>query len=200
MRYLFISCVLILVLSLAFFGFSANNLREGFIRLHIIANSDSEEDQTLKLHLRDKILEEYSNRLALCESREEAEKLIISLEGDIEQYSKNVVSESGYSYSIDVTFDNEYYPTREYENVTLPSGDYLSLRVIIGEGEGKNWWCVLFPPLCVSSALGNNEKNEEDAFISAGFSPEQYKIISGTEDKKYVLKFKIIELIGKIIK
>jgi len=187
-------------LSLVFAGFSASDLRDGFIRLHIIANSDSEEDQTLKLRLRDEILAEYSQRLALCESRREAQELIITLEEDIERFAGDVISENGYSYDVDIIFENEVYPTREYENLTLPAGSYLSLRVVIGDGAGKNWWCVLFPPLCVSSALGRSNSSEEEAFISAGFTPEQYKIITGSKDKKYVLKFKLIEILGKIIK
>lgn len=166
---------------------------ESVVRLHVIANSDSEEDQALKLKVRDAVLSYTSPLVIDCESREEAESILLSNLDGIKEAAKEAVCENGYSYPIDVTLDVEEYPTRNYESMSFPSGKYVSLRVLIGESEGKNWWCVLFPPLCLSAAT-EKDKNEE-AFIAAGLTSDQYRIITETDEPRYKLRFKILEAI-----
>lgn len=166
---------------------------ESVVRLHVIANSDSEEDQALKLKVRDAVLSYTSPLVIDCESREEAESILLSNLDGIKETAKKVIRENGYSYSVDVTLDVEEYPTRNYESMSFPSGKYVSLRVLIGESEGKNWWCVLFPPLCLSAAT-EKDKNEE-AFIAAGLTSDQYRIITETDEPRYKLRFKILEAI-----
>lgn len=166
---------------------------DSVVRLHVIANSDSDEDQNLKLKVRDAVLAYVSPKIIDVASREEAIEI---LEDELE-YIKSVAEETlkseGCDREVDVTLTLEEYPTRNYESMSFPSGQYVSLRVLIGEAEGKNWWCVLFPPLCLSAA---SEKVEnEKAFIAVGLTSEQYKIITETEDMKYYLRFKILEAI-----
>ena len=167
------------------------------VRLHVLANSDSEEDQSLKLLVRDEILSLTSPILKECKSREEAEQRLTQIMPDIKARAEQVIAREGYSYSVDVLLGEEHYPTKEYESCTFPEGDYTSLRVIIGDGEGQNWWCCLFPPLCLSSATDNSDDNE-DACISVGLTGEQYKVITETDTPKYKVRFKILEVIQNL--
>lgn len=152
------------------------------VRLHILANSDSEEDQSVKLILRDAILEKYGKSLSLFESVDNAEEELSVLLPEIKTFSDGVLKDVGYDGETTVTLGEEWYDTREYENFTLPCGYYTSLRILIGEGEGKNWWCVMFPPLCLDVAVAESK-----------YTPEEEILIS----KKYNVKFKILELVSE---
>ena len=166
---------------------------ESVVRLHVLANSDSDEDQALKLKVRDAILAYTSPKVIDSTSKDEAISILQGELEAIEIIAANVISEQGYDYPVEVTLTLEDYPTRNYESMSFPSGEYVSLRVLIGEAEGQNWWCVLFPPLCLSAA---SEKAEnEEAFIAVGLNSDQYKIITESEDTKYYLRFKILEAI-----
>ena len=162
------------------------------VRLHVLANSDSEDDQSLKLKVRDEILALSAPVLKECTSREQAEQKLREITPDLKSAAQSKLLSEGYTYSVDVLLDSEYYPTKEYESCSFPEGEYLSLRVVIGEGEGQNWWCCLFPPLCLSAAT-DTSKNE-DAFISVGLTDDQYKIITQTDSPKYKIRFKILEV------
>lgn len=162
------------------------------VRFHVLANSDTEEDQALKLKVRDEVLLLTAPVLKDCSSREDAQKVLSELIPQIKSCAEQVVSAEGYSYSVDVRIDEEYYPTKEYESCSFPEGKYTSLRIIIGKGEGQNWWCCLFPPLCLSSATSQAEN--EDAFISVGLTGDQYKVITQTDTPKYKVRFKILEV------
>lgn len=171
---------------------------ESVVRLHVLANSDSEDDQALKLKVRDAILSYVSPRVIDSASREEAIEI---LNGELEEIKKaatKVVADEGYDYSVEVTLTLEDYPTRNYESMSFPSGEYVSLRVMIGEAEGQNWWCVLFPPLCLSAASERAEN--EEAFIAVGLNSDQYKIITETDEAKYYLRFKLLEVIENMKK
>ncbi len=164
---------------------------EDTVRLHILANSDSDEDQSLKLRLRDAILTEFSDSLSDFEDAETAKAMLISTLPEIESFSEEKMAEYGYSYPVRVTFTEEWYETREYEDFTLPRGYYSSLRVIIGEGEGQNWWCVMFPPLCLDMATENAPSDDG----IKKYSDSEFKLITG---KGYQAKFKILELVSGI--
>ena len=168
---------------------------DSVVRFHVLANSDSEEDQTLKLKVRDEVLLLTAPALDGCTTREDAQKILSELIPQIKETAAEVIKSEGYSYPVDVVIDEEYYPTKEYESCSFPEGEYMSLRIIIGEGEGQNWWCCLFPPLCLSSATGQQEN--EDAFISVGLTGEQYKVITETDTPKYKVRFKILEVIQR---
>ena len=170
-----------------------DKIYDNVLRLHVLANSDSEEDQTLKLKVRDAILERSSELFGKSESIEEAADSINANIDAITEVARKVIAENGYDYPVSVTLTNEHYPTRSYEALSFPSGEYLSLRVMIGDAEGQNWWCVLFPPLCLSAAT--DKAVAEDAFISVGLTGEQYRIITESDNTKYTVRFKILETI-----
>lgn len=164
---------------------------DSVVRLHVLANSDSDEDQALKLKVRDAILGYTSPKVIDSTSREEAISILENELDKIEEIAAKVIEEEGYDYSVEVTLTLEDYPTRNYESMSFPSGEYVSLRVLIGEAEGQNWWCVLFPPLCLSAAT--EKADNEDAFIAVGLNSDQYKIITETQNTTYYLRFKILE-------
>lgn len=157
------------------------------VRLHVIANSDSKKDQELKLKVRDKLLEYVSG----YEAKDKKEALIL-LERDKEimtSLAKEELEKNGSYDSVKIEIGLESYPTRSYEDFSLPAGEYTSVRVIIGEGKGQNWWCVLYPPLCTSSAI----KYDDEAYIDVGLTKDQYSLITGTSGN-YKVKFRILEL------
>ena len=166
------------------------------IRLHVLANSDSEEDQALKLTVRDAVLSQTQALLADATTREEAEAILASNLDVIRVAAEEAVRASGANASVTVSLGEEQYPTRRYENLAFPAGEYLSLQVRLGEAEGKNWWCVLFPPLCLSAATAEHETQE--AFLAAGLTDEQYRMIADTDSTKYKLRFKILEIAQRL--
>lgn len=162
------------------------------IRLHVIANSDTTADQELKLKVRDAVLKSASE-LGLNGGKEKSELILTSGKSRLLAAAKKVIETEGYDYPVTIELGEETYPERCYEDFTLPGGEYTSLRVIIGSGAGHNWWCVLYPPLCTASA-----EEREDEFISAGFTDEQYKVITSEKKTKYKVKFKIVEILENI--
>ena len=167
------------------------------VRLHVLANSDSEEDQALKLEVRDALLEVTSPLLRDCTTRDEAAAILDAHKESLVNTARGVLLEKGKDVPVEVFLDEEDYPRRSYDSVCFPAGTYLSLRVCIGEAEGQNWWCCLFPPLCLGSATVS-EGEAEDAFISVGMTPSQYKIITQTEKPVYKVRFKILEILESL--
>ncbi len=161
------------------------DISSSLVRLHVIAASDETAEQELKLRVRDNVLEYLTPVLDKAESPEEAQRII---NGELTSI-KAAAEACAEGRSVSVTLGQEYYPTREYEGFTLPAGQYQSLRVILGEGKGHNWWCVVFPPLCVSAA-------EQNKALDAMSEPERGLI---TEADGYELRFRIVELWGKLM-
>ena len=161
------------------------------LRLHILAASDGEEDQALKLRVRDAILAEFSDRLSGASGIGEAKEVTESLLAEIESRAEAVVAESGFSYTVTASLSEEWYDTREYGDFTLPRGIYSSLIIRIGEGQGRNWWCVMYPPMCLDLAT---DAPADD--WAGGYTGEELSLISG----KYRVKFKLLELISDFSK
>lgn len=221
--FVFASAVLLLFAISAFIpSCSEMAIYDDVIRLHVLANSDSEYDQSLKLYVRDAVLSYVDGIISAADNKEEAEALISDATAEIESVAKSAVAEYGGDYDVTVTLSKEEYPRKSYGAVTLPSGTYTSLRVMIGDAEGANWWCVLFPRLCTSLALeaaSDNERAEssdengssadessedeaanEEEYVAAGFTPPEYRIITKSDDEvTYTVKFRIIEIIESII-
>ena len=168
---------------------SQEQLSEKVVRLHVLANSDSEEDQALKLTVRDAVLEEAEQLLKRTENRGEAEGLLRGQLLELEQLANETVRNAGYEYPVTVKLEEVEFPTRTYEGFSLPAGEYLALRVLIGEAAGRNWWCVVFPPLCTVAAAEFSEVAED-----AGFSDAEIALIT-EETAGYVVKFKLLEWI-----
>ncbi len=173
-----------------------SQLYDSVIRFHVIANSDNETDQKLKLSVRDAVIAEYSDTLNAYESKDEANAELNRLLGEINAFCEDFIKAQGFDYKCSTVIGGEYYNRTEYSTFTMPAGNYTSLRIVIGDGAGKNWWCVLFPPMCTQMATKNVADDDmEQAFIEAGFTGEQYKIITETESPKYRVKFRLLELL-----
>ena len=161
------------------------------LRLHILAASDSEEDQALKLRVRDAILAEFSERLSGASGIGEAKEVTGALLEEIEDRAEQVVAEAGFSYTVTAELTEEWYDTREYGEVRLPRGIYSSLVVRIGSGAGRNWWCVMYPPMCLD--LATDAPSDDWA---GGYTGEELSLITG----RYRVKFKLLELISDFVK
>ena len=156
------------------------------VRLHVLANSDSEEDQALKYRVRDAVLGRLTALMRTSEDRSQAEGIIRGQLLELEELARQEITAAGYDYPVTAQLQELDFPTREYESFTLPAGEYLALQLVIGEGAGQNWWCVVFPPLCTAAAA-----DVPASALAAGFSEEEVRFI--TEEEGYVLKFKALE-------
>ena len=164
-----------------------DELADKVVRLHVLANSDSEEDQALKLKVRDVVLERATAILEQSADRREAESRLRGELLELERIAAEEIAAEGYNYPVTVELENTDFPTKEYDGFTLPAGEYLALRVIIGEGQGQNWWCVVFPPLCTAASA-----DVPASALADGFSEEEVNLIT-EENQGYVLKFKAVE-------
>ena len=182
---------------------ASEDYKNKLIRFHVIANSDSDEDQNLKLKVRDAVIDYLQPKLELSSSIEESETIIKSEYKKLEDISKNIVLENGYKYDISVGIDYSTFPTKQYSNVVLPAGEYKALRIIIGEGKGKNWWCVMFPPLCFVDEQSSIIDTETDKKLREILTEEEYELIAQNNKKqvnKVEVKFKIVEILQNIMK
>ena len=168
---------------------SSENIRKNVLRLHIKANSDADYDQRLKLKIRDEILKETGYVFEGASDLEDAVIGCENAEESIKKTAEKVIAENGYNYSVKVEIGRSFFPVRTYENVTLPAGDYTALKITIGEGKGHNWWCVMFPPLCLPAAEG-------DKTLSDVLSEDEENLTKS--DPKYEFRFKIAEIFEKI--
>ena len=188
-----ISVALGLVLSITAsavgFGFRCGEVREEVVRLHILANSDSEEDQRVKLAVRDALLNCGEEMFSGAVNVDNAANILNSQKSELIETANAVLAENGFDYNARICLVKEYFSTRTYENFTMPAGEYLALKVILGKGEGHNWWCVMFPPLCLPAAA---EKTELDAV----FGSEGAKLVQSSP--KYEMRFKIVEVFEEI--
>ena len=157
------------------------------LRLHVLASSDSPEDQALKLAVRDRVLAEAGARLEGVTDRAEAERVLAASLEPLARAGAAAVAEAGYAYPVTVCLEDTWFPTKEYGSFSLPAGEYRALRVLIGEGKGRNWWCVVFPPLCLGAVTQPAEEAME-------VLPERERALIVGENEGYVLKFKLLEL------
>lgn len=171
----------------------SSDLSKSVFRLHVIANSDSDEDQSLKLQVRDKLLDYMNSITANVSSKDDAIKIAQDHQKDFQIIAEQTILDKGYSYPVTVEIGNYEFPTKHYGDITLPSGYYDALRVKIGKASGHNWWCVMFPPLCfvdVTSGIVPDSSKEQ---LKENMSSEDYSIISN-DNSVTEFKFKIVEL------
>lgn len=160
-----------------------NQLAKKLVRLHVLANSDSEADQQLKLAVRDAVLQ----------AADGAGEIDDTLLYRLQQTARKTIEEEGYAYPVTVTRERTWFDTRRYETFSLPAGYYDAVRVVIGEGEGRNWWCVIYPPLCAGVC------EEELADIAKEFSLSEEEISLICEEEGYIIRFKLADLWGKLL-
>lgn len=174
--------------SLTAYAEQCNAVRNQVLRLHVIANSDSCEDQQVKLLVRDRLLAVGTELFGNARTLAQATALVQATRDILQQQAQEVLAENGLSYAARVEIRKEYFETRTYGNTTLPAGIYLAVRVVLGEGQGQNWWCVMFPPLCLPAAT---QTQSRDAFV------DNNKAVTEAADG-YEIRFKIVELVEEL--
>jgi len=196
----FCACVLLTLCFCIFMPVNGEQeIYKSFIRLHVLANSDTDGDQNLKLEMRDYILGDIAALTKDCKDVNEAAAKIQAGLKDIEAKAQDFIKQKGYDYKVSASLSKEVYPERTYtdesgEIFTFPSGTYNSFIIKIGEAKGKNWWCVLFPPLCLSGS------KIEDELAVAGYSDDQVNILKKDKSAKYEIRFKILEILEDLFK
>ena len=204
---IFYRVLLVILLLIVFVCFSAysyvtavsNGIADSVFRLHVIANSDSDEDQALKLKVRDSLLEYMNSLCSSTSSKEEAMRIANENIDDFTKIAQDVIYQNGYNYSVDVSVGSCDFPTKEYGDVSLPAGTYDALRVKIGSASGHNWWCVMFPPLCFVDVTSGIIPEESKENLEENLDSESYNLISNNEDDIGLnIKFKLIELFQNI--
>ena len=176
----------------------SSELSNAVFRLHVLANSDSVEDQHLKLKVRDSLLSYMNNLCSNCSTKEEAMQIANSHKNEFQKIAENVIIENGYDYSVKININNFYFPTKSYGDIALPAGYYDALRVEIGKAEGKNWWCVMFPSLCfidITSGIVSTEGKEN---LEENLDSESYELISENKTSpEFKFKFKLLEMFSQ---
>lgn len=183
--------VLCLALTLCGFYGECQGIRERVVRLHILANSDSQEDQALKLQVRDAVVAASAGWLDTAVDAREAQAIVESRLPQLEQLAQDTVRAAGMDYPVTAQLCESYFPTRQYDTVTLPAGNYTAVRFIIGEGKGHNWWCVVFPPLCAGAATNRRQ-------LSDVLDRKQQALVSDGE--RYVVRFKLVEWVEQLLR
>lgn len=205
-KFILTSIAIIIIISIALSGSnvrgnaSQSDVASKLIRFHVIANSDDKIDQNLKLKVRDSVLKYISPKLVDCTSIEESRKIINSEDKNIEKIAETIIYKNGFKYSVATTFSQENFPVKTYGNITLPQGKYEAYRIVIGEGSGQNWWCVMFPPLCfVDITKGNVSYEKTEKEMKTVLSDDEYKLVDNTvSNKQIVVKFKLGEFFSNL--
>lgn len=182
----FVSAILF---SMVGFSNSCEEMYDNIIRIRILANSDSKEDQQLKLAIRDAVLNKSKEMFSEANSYDDVVMITKANTEKLIEIAEDTVKEKGYSYSVKLSFRDEFFDTREYDDFTLPAGIYKTAVFTVGEGKGKNWWCVIFPQVCVGACSGSLNDAVSDASADYAYN-----------SKSYTVKFKTVEIFEKIKK
>ena len=171
----------------------SNDIANSVFRLHVIANSDSEEDQNLKYIVRDNLLSYMNEICSDCSNKDEVIKLVYSHSDEFEKIAQNTIYEQGYSYDVKINIGNFEFPTKKYGDISLPAGLYDGLKVEIGEAKGQNWWCVMFPPLCFVDISSGIVSDESKDLMENNLNEEEFALVSDSSNQEMQFKFKLIE-------
>lgn len=184
----------------AYTAHEARDISESVLRLHIVANSDSAADQNLKLKVRDEVIKSCSPLFKGCKSAQQAQ---VAAEENIEFITKTadrVIRENGFDYTAECRIGKCSFPTKTYKSasggVSLPCGEYSAVNIRLGNAEGQNWWCVMYPPLCFVNGVASMS-DETDDMLKSELSPSEYELITDGEKQSVKIRFKIAELLGK---
>lgn len=206
---------MLLVIILTFVGLSSasasdirslelnqKSIENKLIRFHVIANSDSVEDQALKLKVRDKVLEYISPKLKEASSIDASREILKENDENIIKICETVIESNDYAYGVRTTMSKENFPVKSYGNITLPQGNYEAYRIVIGEGNGNNWWCVMFPPLCfVDITKGEVSYDKTKTQMQKVLTTKEYNMVENTKPKEKIkVKFKAVEIIKNLLK
>lgn len=190
---LFLLFLYVSISAISYVNAVSTDIEESVFRLHVIANSDSEEDQNLKYKVRDNLIK-YMNTLCKdIESKEEAINLANLHLDEFQQIAEETIKENGFSYPVTVEIGNFSFPTKDYGDISLPAGYYDALRVKIGNAEGQNWWCVMFPPLCFVNVSSGIVPEESKQLMKQELNDEEYSIITNENTSEIQFKIGLIE-------
>ena len=171
----------------------STDIAESVFRLHILANSDSKEDQELKIKVRNFLLDYMNSLCSNCKSKEEAIILVEQNKEKFREIALNTIQQNGYNYDVKINIGNFQFPTKNYGDISLPAGFYDALRVEIGEAKGQNWWCVMFPPLCFVDISSGIVPDESKKLMEDNLSEEEFALVSDNANTEIQFKFKILE-------
>ena len=190
---LILFCFFVFISALSYVNAVSEDISNSVFRLHVIAHSDSKEDQDLKYEVRDSVLE-YMNKIsANCTSKEEVISLAYKYQDEFEKIAQQVIKENGYSYDVNIRIGNFEFPTKNYGDISLPAGTYDALRIEIGEAQGQNWWCEMFPPLGFVDVTSGIVPDESKEVIRDNLNEEEYNLVSNKESSDIKFKFSLIE-------
>jgi len=174
-------------------------IKDKMIRFHVIANSDSIEDQDIKLKVRDKVLEYIYPKLEGASEIDKSREILKENDKEIKDIALKVLQENNYDYKVESTLSNEMFPVKSYGDITLPQGEYEAYRIILGDGKGQNWWCVMFPPLCfVDITKGEVSSEDTEEIMKKNLSEKEYDIVKRKDKSNIIFKSKIGEVVKDI--
>lgn len=174
----------------------SSDLKDSVFRLHVIANSDSEEDQNLKYIVRDNLLK-YMNEICKdCSSKQDAIEVAIAHKEDFKKIAEDTINAEGYNYEVDVEIGEFEFPTKNYGDISFPAGLYDALKVKIGSAEGHNWWCVMFPPLCFVDISSGTVPEDSKKILEDELTEEEFALISDDSKSDINFKFKLLEILS----
>lgn len=175
----------------------SSDIANSVFRLHVIANSDSKEDQDLKYKVRDGLISYMKEICVNCTNKQEAIELVRNHQDEFKQIALNIIKENGYSYDVNINIGNFEFPTKNYGDISLPAGYYDALRVEIGEAKGQNWWCVMFPPLCFVDITSGIVPEESKETLENNLSDEEFALVSNDSEPQIQFKFKLLEFFNE---
>lgn len=177
------------------------DIAKKIIRFHVVANSDSDKDQQLKLKIRDEILKFIEPKLKKSNSLEESRNILKLNNNEMKKIAEEIIKNNNFNYSVKTSLCKDNFPVKEYGNIVLPAGEYEAYKIIIGNGKGKNWWCVMFPPLCfIDITKGEVSTKETSDEMRRVLTEDEYSIVDNTEESSVILKSKVLEIFNSIFK
>ena len=188
--------IFVVVSALSYVSAVSENISNSVFRLHVIANSDSDEDQHLKYIVRDNLINYMNTLTQNITSKDAAIKIAKEHQDEFYKIAKKTIEENGYDYDVKIDIGNSYFPTKYYGDISLPAGYYDALKVEIGSASGQNWWCVMFPPLCFVDMSTGIVPDESKQKIKENLPEEEYALVSDTSQDNINFKFKLIELLS----
>lgn len=198
-------CLILLTIGSVFIGIVrysqsvTTSIADEVIRFHVVANSDTTDDQLLKQKVRDEVISYIEPMISHCNNIEETKDILKENLLEIKSVSEKVVKEWGQNYKVYVALDKANFPTKSYGDVIFPAGEYEACRIIIGEGKGENWWCVMYPPLCYLDVATGVVPLEGKEQLKEELNMEQYEIVTNRGNKNYQIKFKLVETINSLL-
>ncbi len=209
LKFIFVLVILIFIyiflLSINYTQAISSNLSDSVFRLHIIANSDSIDDQNLKLKVRDNIIDYMNTLTENATNKDEVISIVTNNLNKFKEIALNTIKDNGYNYDINIEIGNFYFPTKSYGDISFPSGNYDALKIEIGNAIGQNWWCVLFPPLCFVNSTTGIVSEDSKNILKENMDTESYELINEgnsneTDTSNIKIKFKIVEFFNNLKK